>query len=473
MYDATRTNILPALPSSPCPIGGCQNCLIQRMPVYFSYMPGDLVIAGLFDLHRQSREVLSCGMLKPTHAVNAAAFKYAIERAKQNFPDILNGVEIGSLIVDLCDNAETGRMFMNNLLGGRKLVVDMQGHVIDPNLVKVTVGELDSTEAAAMAIQHGAIGVPYLESSATSVVLSDREMFPTFSRVLPSDYQQMLAIVLMLKRMDWTYVQVIHSMDTYGMNGYDVLRREGAKRSICIAAAQKYGDAKMVVRNLNNKPEAKVVIAIVDTSDFRALLEEVQRQGAQGQFVMVGTETWGQRLSVVQGLDSVAQGSITLDIDAPGIENFRSWMSQFSPVDMNTLQQMPFFREWYEVSFNCYIDASSRGIYSEACPDFRPITDGSQFMETSYTAFLMSATYVTAQALDKTLREFCGDAAGNYDGICPNFRSNPMVMERLLYHVQNSNYSLNGSDTYIMEGEGKPNYAFYSYSQGRYTRVGV
>lgn len=469
MYNGDRTATLASIPTSPCPASGCNNCYVPRPMVHFTHAPGHVILAGLFDIHAQGSEVLVCGALKPTHALNVAAFRYAIRRAKINFPNILNGVDLGSLIIDMCDNGETGRLLLNNILGERHVVAD-----VDPNLIKAVVGELDSMEAISMASMLGQYSMPYIESSATSVYLYDKTLFPTFTRGVPSDYHQMLAIVLLLKRMEWNYVQVIHTSDAYGKSGVDMIKSESAKRSICVSASHEIGNDGShddIVSKLRQKPDAKVVIVIADGEDYRMLLASIQSRGVYGQFVLIGTETWGKSTSVVAGYESVAEGSITIAIESPEIREFRQWLGSLDPTDPDTMEEMPFFAEWYEYAFSCYLDAKQRVLYSTECNPTLPITQAPRYEESSYSAFMIYSTYAAARALDKTIRDYCGDANGNYNGLCWEFRSNADVKDKILEYLRSTEFSLGSNHFKMMYGEGRANYNFYSYSNGRYIRV--
>ena len=276
------------------------------------YLSGDVIIAGLFDIHGMGEEVMTCGMIKQSHALEAAAFRFATSadgrshltaEFGQNF---LRGVELGSLIIDLCDSGETGRLLLNNILGNRHIVRDKNGQVIDAYKIKSVVGTLDSTEAISVATTLGKFMMPQLESSATSTLLSNREHFPYFSRAVPSDMEQFRAIAMLLNRFGWRYIQVIHSANEYGRSGARILRDLAADRSVCIAAMHEVGmdlDYADVVQNLENKPDAKIVVGIMDGSDFRMVLQEMKAQGfTADKFRLIGTEAWGKKESVVAGI---------------------------------------------------------------------------------------------------------------------------------------------------------------------------
>lgn len=469
MYNNLRTTALAAIPKSNCPEKGCSNCIVPHRMINFDYHPGDVVIAGLFDIHAPGKEVLTCGALKAMHALNAAAFTYGIRTAKTRFPSILNGVDLGSLVVDLCDNAETGRLLMNNILSGRSIVSDMYGQVVDPNPIKGIVGALDSTEAMSMAELLGqSYNLPYMDASATSTELSDTMMFPTFTRNIPSDLHQIRAIVRVLKRLGWSYIQVVYSPNTYGRNGFNILRDEGAKHSICIAAAHEYTNGTHIVQGLKNVPEAKAIVAIVDYDDYRDIMMAIKNQGLQRQFVLVATETWGSSGSIVAGLEDIAEGTLSVAISSPALDQFRQWLDTINETSMETMRKMPFFVEWYQYSFQCYIHASNRGKYSQQCNRNTPITLAPRYSDNAYTPFTISATYAMANALDKVLQDICGVG---YNGMCWQFRSDTTVLSKVLEYVLKTNINIDGFNYKLMNREGDVNYKIFIYSNRVYTQI--
>lgn len=53
--------------------------------------------------------------------------------------------------------------------------------------------------------------IPQIGYSATSRDLSDKKMYKTFLRVVPSDYLQVRAMLDLVIRMNWTYIFAIYT----------------------------------------------------------------------------------------------------------------------------------------------------------------------------------------------------------------------------------------------------------------------
>nr|XP_009677113.1 PREDICTED: LOW QUALITY PROTEIN: taste receptor type 1 member 1 [Struthio camelus australis] len=65
--------------------------------------------------------------------------------------------------------------------------------------------------------------------------LSLKRLYPSFLRTVPSDRQQVKAIVLLLQRFGWTWVALLGNDNTYGRSGLEALHELLSANDICIA----------------------------------------------------------------------------------------------------------------------------------------------------------------------------------------------------------------------------------------------
>ena len=72
--------------------------------------------------------------------------------------------------------------------------------------------------------------IPQVSFDSTSYELSDKTRFDFFSRTVPHDLYQAKALIDIAKFMNWTYVSVVYSGDSYGMLGFQAVKKE-AKRA--------------------------------------------------------------------------------------------------------------------------------------------------------------------------------------------------------------------------------------------------
>ena len=91
--------------------------------------------------------------------------------------------------------------------------------------------------------------IPQISYASTSTELSDKSRFEYFSRVVPPDNFQALAMVEIAKMMDWTYVSTVAAEGEYGEKGIASFVGLAKKHGICIAVSLKIS---RLVKHLTN-----------------------------------------------------------------------------------------------------------------------------------------------------------------------------------------------------------------------------
>ena len=86
------------------------------------------------------------------------------------------------------------------------------------NIVGI-VGPALSREAPTIVGLGERVGIPVVSYSATDPELSDRNAYPAFYRIVPSDAAAALAIVKLFFRFNWTSCIIIYQNDAYGSGG--------------------------------------------------------------------------------------------------------------------------------------------------------------------------------------------------------------------------------------------------------------
>ena len=132
---------------------------------------------------------------------------------------------------------------------------------------------------------------------------------------------------------------------------------------------------------------------------------------------------------------------------------------------------LPWFRELYENAFQCYVDASSKGKFATECPNpgaGLPSSTSYQFWYQMTTS--INAVYVTAKALDETLKHYCGI---NYSGVCIEYRAANDSNKLLLQNIRNAYVSLSSSYQLSMfNGEAHSGIEIMNYRLGqKYVQV--
>lgn len=102
---------------------------------------------------------------------------------------------------------------------------------------------------------------------ATSDKFSDKLLYPSFFRTVPSDKWQVEVIALLLKEFNWNWVAVVGSEEEYGQQGVQEFSKAASNKSICVAyqgLIPVYTDPEPVVKTIiDNIENTKVGVVVV------------------------------------------------------------------------------------------------------------------------------------------------------------------------------------------------------------------
>ena len=97
-------------------------------------------------------------------------------------------------------------------------------------------------------------GIPQVGFSATAPSLSNTTVYPTFSRVVPSDVSQGQLLAELVAALGWRYVSVLSSTDVYSQELSSVFRASCRDLGIIVRTEQSFS-ATSTVRELGNDME--------------------------------------------------------------------------------------------------------------------------------------------------------------------------------------------------------------------------
>lgn len=461
MYDNNRNAILSNLPTSPCPTAGCGHCVIPRDMVEFMYIPGDLLIGGVVDAHYSGSEPISCGDDKPEGMMAAVAFYYAIQTAKSKMPGILNGVNLGGIIADLCESAHAGNLLFSNILAELHVVRDKKGRIVNPKAINIMTEIISSPNTLAFTSGMKAFNIQELGVKATSSSLSDKTKYPNYARVIPSDDKQAVAMTQFFARNGWKFIQTINSPNDYGRTGIKDLRRLAAEGEVCLAASYEIdtdGTMEEILTKIREQPQARVVVLFVSSGQRGDVLKSMKALSWQKDYVFVGTDAWIAQ--VFAGYEEYAPGFISFQPQNFGISSFETWANSINPRQADAI---PGFSEWYESVNQCYIVAENRGKYTNACGN-TGITSSPGYFYSRFIAYEINAVYMAALALDSALKVVCGRT---YNGVCSTFRANTDVADTLKNVFNNISFVTEYGSPFKVEAmESLQGYDILNYQTG-------
>ncbi|XP_036738585.2 taste receptor type 1 member 3 isoform X3 [Manis pentadactyla] len=378
-------------------------------------MQGDYVLGGLFPLGSAEDADLSSRM-QPTTTVCtrfsvlgllwALAMKMAVEEIN-NATALLPGVQLGYDLFDTCSEPVVAMKHSLTFVakaGSHTITAHCDYTQHQPRVLAV-VGPHSSELALVTGKFFSFFLMPQVSYGASTDRLSNRELFPSFFRTVPSDRVQAVAIVELLQALSWNWVAAVGSDDEYGRQGLSLFSSLATSRGICIAheglvprlgaGSQQLGAVAGVLQQVNRS--SVQVVVLFSSARAAHTLFSYSIHGRLLPKVWVASEAWltSDLVMTLPGMSQVGSVLGFLQQGAP--------MPEFSSYVRTCLALAA------DPTFCASLDAEPPGLEEHGvglrCPQCDHITlenvSAGLLRHQTFTAY--AAVYSVAQALHNTL----------------------------------------------------------------------
>ncbi|KAM9329446.1 vomeronasal type-2 receptor 26-like [Gastrophryne carolinensis] len=236
------------------------------------------------------------------------SFIFAIEEINKN-PNLLPNVTLGYNVYDSCKNENKAiESVLHILSGSGEIVPNYSCH--DHDKLSGVIGD-ESSECSLHIYQilnlygysqvtdnhHEPPRWKMISYGATDPIFTNKQMFSSFFRTLPNDRILCLAIVLLLKHFNWTWIGVILTDDYTGEKQSQELIKMAATYGICIefiisiqsethSGGKKKRNISPESINIFNKSTAKVVIVCSGSLSTLRIIEEKLSRHSEKTFIL-------------------------------------------------------------------------------------------------------------------------------------------------------------------------------------------
>ncbi|KAK2879580.1 hypothetical protein Q8A73_023392 [Channa argus] len=251
--------------------------------------------------------------------------------------------------------------------------------------------------------------------ASSSRLLSNKNQYKSFMRTIPTDDYQATAMADIIEYFQWNWVIAVASDDDYGRPGIEKFEKEMEERDICIhlneLISQYFEDHEIqaLVDRIENST-AKVIVVFASGPDVEPLIKEMVRRNITDR-IWLASEAWASSSLIAKPeyLDVVA-GTIGFALKAGRIPGFREFLQQVQP---RKDSHNEFVREFWEETFNCYLEDSPM-LKESGSTSLRPLCTGEEDITSVETPYLdythlriaynvYVAVYSIAQALQDIL----------------------------------------------------------------------
>lgn len=236
-------------------------------------------------------------------------------------------------------------------------------------------------------------------------------------RTIPTDEYQATAMADIIEYFQWNWVIAVASDDEYGRPGIEKFEKEMEERDICIhlneLISQYFEDHEIqALADRIENSTARVIVVFASGPDIEPLIKEMVRRNITDR-TWLASEAWASSSLIAKPeyLD-VVSGTIGFALKAGSIPGFREFLQQVQPKKDSHNE---FVREFWEETFNCYLEDSPRLRDNEnGSTSFRPLCTGEEDITSVETPYLdlkhlrisynvYVAVYSIAQALQDIL----------------------------------------------------------------------
>ncbi|MCI4378953.1 hypothetical protein PGIGA_G00222220 [Pangasianodon gigas] len=460
-------------------------------------MDGDVILGGLFPLHyiapKPDHVFTERPQVQRCSGFDLRAFRwvqtmvFAIEEINRN-PRLLPGVKLGYRILDSCDHVHTSLQSAFSLVNGSSLpqtesFAARSLPCLSKAPVPAIIGLASSTPTRAVAHTFGPFEIPMISYFATCTCLTNKHVYPTFLRTVPSDVFQVQALVQLMAHFGWRWVGTIGTDDDYSRYGIQAFTEQLEEWGGCVAfhrTIPKVPTPKQIsaITDALEASTARVIVVFATEGQLLELLSEVAGRNLTG-WQWVASEAWvTASILTAPVFQHVLTGTLGFSFRGANISGLAEFLLRIQPSDN---PGSVFTNMFWEEQFNCRLDyASSEGLDKPLCTGLENLGQ----VESSYTSVtpvrvsynVYKAVYAITHALHHLLQ--CTSIAQDSDQRSCNTGAE-FTPGQLLYHLRRVNFTNQfGEKVYFDEnGEPVPLYDIINWQkdgQGgiRFQRVG-
>ncbi|XP_077397847.1 extracellular calcium-sensing receptor-like [Festucalex cinctus] len=408
---------------------------------------GDLLIGGIFSL--SSTRTLDdndyeavphsyCTRWNDRELKFVRTVMFTVEEINRNV-ELLPGVSLGYRIYNGCGS--------ENLIRAAIEAVSQEESACSGR-IQALLGHSSSGVSEDINILLSPLSIPQVSHLSTCACLSDKYIYPTFFRTVPSDRFQVLGLVQLMKYFNWRWVGIIYSSTLYADKGTAEFIVEATKEHICVEYRLVYSKTSTkhdAIVKMLRESSSKVVLLFMSLSYTKSFLSEMASFNISGKH-WVGSEAWitQQDLASVDRRN-ILQGAMGFALPEASIPGLGKFLLDLKPSDE---PQSGTIKAFWEKFFDCSFSPSNTSTLCTGGEDLKAVSSD----YTSVTHFraennVYKAVYLVAYALHALLK--CENGANPITGnSCVN--KSQVQPKMVLEHIKYVNFTTqNGAKVFF------------------------
>ena len=233
-------------------------------------------------------------------------------------------------------------------------------------------------------------------------------------RTVFSNAYRVQGLLDLVKRLEWNYLAVINS---YGHDGEHAAMKFISKFSNIGACLGKKIDLPQetyskddpfdkAVASLQKDHRLKTIVLFTKNDDSRRIMLAFKRKKLEGFYRIICAFGCKNYMEVVEGLEDVALGTISLDAHYKRQQDFKTYFLSLSP---KTNTNSYFIKFWQEI-FNCSVNFENRTSHYSGltpCTGEEKLVEGRGYYPLTPVHTVTNAVYSVAYAVKRLIKTIC------------------------------------------------------------------
>ncbi|KAM9359510.1 extracellular calcium-sensing receptor-like [Symphorus nematophorus] len=412
---------------------------------------GDLMIGGVFSMSSTRRLIDNgyqafpsayCKKLNDRELKFARTVIFTVEEINRDMK-LLPGASLGYRLYNGCGS--------ENLIRAAVEAVNGEDSKGCSGKIQALLGHSSSGVSEDINIILSPLSIPQISHLSTCACLSNKRLYPTFFRTVPSDRFQIIGLVQLMKYFDWRWVGIIYSEGLYSEKGTAEFTKEAKKEGICVE--YRLPHSKTSTTKLNaivetlRESSSKVVLLFMSLSYTKSFLSKMENYNITGK-QWVGSESWITQADLASvERRNILQGAMGFALPQASIPGLAEFLLSLKPSDE---PQSAIVKAVWEKFFDCSFSPSNTSAMCTGTEDLRTVssdyTDVTHFRAENN---VYKAVYLVAYALHELLQ--CEIGSNPITGK-PCVNKNKVQPKLVLEHIKYVNFTTpNGAKVFFDE----------------------
>ncbi|KAL4228423.1 hypothetical protein ACF0H5_011470 [Mactra antiquata] len=473
----------PNLRRGTCPRNDkCDECIMDDLKDYYFHIPGDFYIIGIASINNRAIPgPLGCGSVRTRHGYQMfLTMKFALTEFQtrisySQYKSWFADNTIGLIVVNSCNNAlEIVRRILH--LHSKGLTLSDGTHIDVTDRVLGYIGGQSTDVSEPAALQLTKLKFVQISYSATNPILSNKEAYPYFMRIITPDNVQAKALIAVVKQLKGKYIQVVYSEGAYGEGGRNAVMEEAKANLICIAQDIKVYESETYYEYyeiMRKKPHAKIVIIFLRSHVVNPFMRDVAASNMEtGEFQFLGSEAWGTNSDLLQY--DITRGAVIVAVE---MDKYRD-LEEFLQGQLPTFHELnPWLIEYVQTRQNCYYRWSFDKSFTRQCTADTLPSSELNFRSDPWCIFAFNSLLSLLKGSSTFFKDRCGSNVKAK--LCKDYVNYPNDLVEIMRKVRMNIYGDGDILIYDKQGDGLMGYKIYNIhdqpddkSKRTYSQVG-